>query len=399
MTSIDLPIQFVGLRCIPTDLPGTMRCAVAGDAREWVYTCMTTSRSLASTGTVQVDHSQFTIGSPEVDTLDTRARGSLLEVGPGFATTFTGITYGPARVSLRLLDQPPVEPADEWEVVEDTTITSRELLGIFTLDGEPADGITAIPAGTYGLRASARGRDIATSTEVSEPTEDYLIELWPSPHYNEDSLVVATLRKTDRAWSITDEPEPVLQPDTSGRWVRDENNHPIKVTEDSDLGRAALEDLRSYGGAPLTDRLQENGSVHSWLHLDRPLIDWLVEQPEEVHEKFAAACVRLALARAGLDRVPWVAAYADETLTAGTAPAEPFDIAAQVRDDPSIPKRIGPGPPAHFEALEQYVAVCTMRGYSPNVQKAVSPLYRALEAWWRALSTFWQVPDSRSGRF
>ncbi|MFX1760459.1 hypothetical protein [Rhodococcus sp. As11] len=297
---------------------------------------MATSRSLTSTGTVQVNHSQFTIGSAEVDTLDTRTRGSLLEVGPGFATTFTGITYGPARVTLRLLDQPPAAPGGEWEAVEDTTITSSEAIGVFTLDGEPADGITAFPAGTYGLRASVRGRDIATSTEVTEPPEDYLIELWPSLNTG-DTLVVTTLRKTDRAWPIGDktehEPDPVPQPDYSKIWVRDRHGVPVAVDLDSDLGLAALEDRRSFGGAPLTDKHRENDSAQPWLHLDRPLIDWLIEQTADVHEQFAAACVRLSSARADLDTVPWISDFIDATLAAEIAPTDPFDIAERVLQD------------------------------------------------------------------
>lgn len=159
---------------------------------------MTTSRSLTSTGTVFVDHSQFTVGSAEVDTLDARARGSLLETGPGFATTFTGITYGPTRVTLVLLDHSPADPGDEWEIVEETTVVSGEPIGIYTLDGEPADGITAIPAGTYRLRACARGRDIATSREVTDPTEDYLFlsRTFPESGYETSTKTRSRYRST-----------------------------------------------------------------------------------------------------------------------------------------------------------------------------------------------------------
>ncbi|QQM55705.1 hypothetical protein [Rhodococcus pyridinivorans] len=357
---------------------------------------MTTSRSLTSTGTVFVDHSQFTVGSAEVDTLDARARGSLLETGPGFATTFTGITYGPTRVTLVLLDQSPADPGDEWEIVEETIVVSGEPIGIYTLDGEPADGITAIPAGTYRLRACARGRDIATSREVLDPTEDYLIELWPHPVSTSsdggDAFTVTTLRKTDRAWPLDDEtepePVPVPEPDFSRVWVRDEHGNPVAVPFDSDLGRAAATDVAAFGGAPLTDKHQENGSVRSWLHLDRPLIDWLIDQPEHIHEQFAATCIRLAISRAGLDAIPWVTEFVDATVSAGVAPGDPYTLADRVLHDPTIPKRIAAGPPGHTEALEQKEAVYTMVGYSPTARMPLSALYRALEAWRSSLATF-----------
>jgi len=202
-------------------------------------------RSLTSTGTVQGDHSQFTIGSAEVDTLDTQTRGSLLEIGPGFATTVTGTTYGPAHVTLSLLDQPPAEPGNEWESSKPPRSAPAGRSGSTSSQANlPTASPRSRPATT--TYAPARGRDIATSTEVTDPTEQYPIELWSHPAIDNDTSVVVTVHQTDRAWPVTDESEPVSQPDTSGRWVRDKKGKPIKVTEDSDPSCAALDDLRLW---------------------------------------------------------------------------------------------------------------------------------------------------------
>ncbi|EKT80508.1 hypothetical protein WSS_A22078 [Rhodococcus opacus M213] len=70
-------------------------------------------------GIVGVDHHQFVVGFRQANTLDGQQRGSLLEVGPGFATVYTGIAYGPVRVGVEVLESAPhAEAFPEWEVIE-----------------------------------------------------------------------------------------------------------------------------------------------------------------------------------------------------------------------------------------------------------------------------------------
>jgi len=117
---------------------------------------------------VRVDHHQFALGEPGADTLNAVAEGTLIEVGPGFVSFYTGITYGPARLALDLLEHAPdTEATQEWEVIEEATITTTSDIVVTTLDGTESTTLTPIPAGRYVVRAHTRGRDTRYGEDVT----------------------------------------------------------------------------------------------------------------------------------------------------------------------------------------------------------------------------------------
>ncbi|MDJ0361848.1 hypothetical protein [Rhodococcus sp. H29-C3] len=340
-----------------------------------------------TSGLVRVDHDQFVVSNDDADTLDVRAKGTLIEVGPGFLSTYTGVSYGPARVTVQVWQAEPAAEYDEWEVVEESVIAASAAIEVRSLEGRPSGGVGQIPAGVYLVRAHARGRDTATSQEVTEPVEDYLLQFWPT---HRDDLaeppVVATLKKTDRAWSDEPSNDTELWPDRSMIYVRDENGVARKVDPESDLGRAARALKLAYGGRPLEGRLSDQVYAKALAFLDRPLVDWLAQQDDEMLDEFKAVCVRASFAISGLDKYPWVHEWADRAIAQRRLDESYIDVAERVKWDPTIPKRIVPGVPSRRESLQQYEAVKTIAGFYEPVP--YDALHRALEAYMCALDTF-----------
>ena len=114
---------------------------------------------LQTSGIVEVDHDQFVVSNDDTDTLDVHAKGALIEVGHGFLATYTGVSYGPTRVTVQVWQAEPNAEYDNWEVVEESVITASAAVDVRSLDGRPSQGVGQIPAGVYRVRAHARGRD------------------------------------------------------------------------------------------------------------------------------------------------------------------------------------------------------------------------------------------------
>lgn len=351
--------------------------SVAGDTEPVLHT----------SGIVEVDHDQFVVSNDDTDTLDVQAKGTLIEVGPGFLATYTGVSYGPARVMVQVWQAEPADEYDNWEVVEESVITASAAINVRSLEGRPSEGLGQIPAGSYCVRAHARGRDTATSQEVTEPVEDYLLQFWPTPLDDlAEPPVVATLKKTDRAWSDEPSNDTELWPDRSMIYARDENGVTRKVDPESDLGRAASALTRAYGGRPLEGKLTDQTYAKALAFLDRPLVDWLAQQDDETLDEFKTFCIRTCFAVSGLDNYPWVNEWADRAIAQRRLDEDYFDLAERVKWDPAIPKRIVPGVPARRESLQQYEAVKTLAGFYEPVP--YDALHRALETYMWALDTF-----------
>lgn len=342
---------------------------------------------LQTAGIVEVDHDQFVVSNDDTDTLDVQAKGTLIEVGPGFLATYTGVSYGPARVMVQVWQAEPAAEYDDWEVVEESVITASGAVGVRSMEGRPSEGLQPIAAGSYRVRAHARGRDTSTSQEVTEPVEDYLFQFWPTPLDDlAESPVVTTLKKTDRAWSDEPSDNTGLWPDRSMIYVRDENGVTRKVDPESDLGLAVRALKLAYGGRPLEGTLTGQTYAKALAFLDRPLVDWLAQQDDETLDDFKAFCVRACFAVSGLDNYPWVTEWADRAIAQRRLNEDYFDLAERVKWDPTIPKRIVPGVPARRESLQQYEAVKTLAGFYEPVP--FDSLHRALETYMWALDTF-----------
>ncbi|QDQ92635.1 hypothetical protein FND50_18765 [Rhodococcus sp. WB9] len=334
---------------------------------------------------VRVDHHQFALGEPGAETLNPVDEGTLIEVGAGFVSFFTGITYGPARLALDLLEHAPeTEGTQEWEVIEEAAITTTSDIVVTTLDGTESTTLTPVPAGRYTVRAHARGRDTRYGEDVTEPCEDYLVQLWPT-HTADNS--VHTLHKTDRAWSLqTQVDESSLSRDYV--YIRNDSGDVVKVPPKGPEANAVRAHLNEFGGTPLTPTLEAVFSSRYVAGLDRPLIDRIDAATPDRQRAFARWCVHRAFERAGIADIDWLRDVLTE-MDAGKPVNEDFIASFAARNrldqDPRITRRIVSGLPASRELVQQYEA---LRAYSRSMYPEATPLESAIEAFWHAAKTY-----------
>lgn len=308
---------------------------------------------ITRSGAVRVDHHQFSIGDPVADTLAGDHQGTLLQAGPGFVTVLAGVAYGPVRVTVQLLDDaPPGDSAiDDWEVVEETALESATAVRVLTLDGEIAAVFDPIPAGRYRLRGHGRGRDQSFDLEVTDPIEDYLLQLWSAPIMDPG---VRQLRKTDRAFSAVESRVPQVSLDHVH--IFDSDGRVVRVPAYSPEAEAVRARNQEWGGRPPSPALAGNLRARIVAALDRELLDRIEAATADEQRAFARWCVHRAFERAGIAGLDWI----QEALVALDAnqPAPP-DFAngslAQYRleEDRRIPLTVVTGIPGTVDLIQQ----------------------------------------------
>jgi hypothetical protein len=93
-----------------------------------------------------------------------------------------GRRSGGSHVQVALLDSPPMEPDESWEDVVEVPVTvpSQSQVRLTSWAAESTWDLE-VPAASYRLRVSARGRDAGAANEFGEGVVDYyLLELWPA---------------------------------------------------------------------------------------------------------------------------------------------------------------------------------------------------------------------------
>lgn len=119
--------------------------------------------------------------SPSPDLHDT---GLIMVIPPSTARIVTGIFMGPVSVDIEPLEARPTDDDTRWEDVAE--FTARRVKGApVSVHGEmelPAEDTPDLAPGDSELvriRVSATGRDVSFDLAVSEPTEQYLVQVWP----------------------------------------------------------------------------------------------------------------------------------------------------------------------------------------------------------------------------
>ena len=123
------------------------------------------------------------------------ANGFIGQGAPWAVYVITGCLFGPVRLTIEVHDG-PVAAGDQWtEIVESEFVSHSGTLRLIQWGGEHIATLEGLlTPGPWGLRACARGRDLARSREWGpddEPAEDHLLQLWPGPHQG------AVVRTTD----------------------------------------------------------------------------------------------------------------------------------------------------------------------------------------------------------
>ena len=91
---------------------------------------------------------------------------------------------GGSPVRIILMDTPPAVDVGSWEDVVEVSFTLPEATEMrwYTWAGESWGILDDLPAGSYRLRVSAKGRDKGHSGEFSDHAVDaYLLQMWPAP--------------------------------------------------------------------------------------------------------------------------------------------------------------------------------------------------------------------------
>jgi hypothetical protein len=99
----------------------------------------------------------------------------------GFAV-YCGISDGPVRLRAEVATTPPPLNAAGWDEVAEIAFDAPSGgVRVVPLFEDPVPDIPALTngPGTYRARVYARGRATARNRFVDDPTEDYLIQIWP----------------------------------------------------------------------------------------------------------------------------------------------------------------------------------------------------------------------------
>lgn len=131
-----------------------------------------------------VDYHQFFIADggeqPEVLQRSTNGLADPLEYA---VDVQTGVAAGVVAVAVQFHPMPPALQAEPWdEVVEVSVETPTGELRLTALmrDIDPDPPALTPRPGWYRVRVHARGRDINIDGVAFEPSEEYLIQLWPA---------------------------------------------------------------------------------------------------------------------------------------------------------------------------------------------------------------------------
>lgn len=158
---------------------------------------------------VEADYHQFMIANADVDTTSVTSTSSVFDSGSGFVVVHTGIAAGPVSVALEILDAAPAAVLDDWDNVSEAAIRSDGSLQVLTTLGDNPPGfeqLAGLGGGTYVLRIHTRGRQANWDMTVESPTEQYLIQIWPTKRVTN----ARDLRSTDGVWDTTEIAAPAV---------------------------------------------------------------------------------------------------------------------------------------------------------------------------------------------
>lgn len=180
-----------------------------------------------ASGHVQAEYHAFHLAdSGEYAQPSFQPENGLIFSRPGLAVVLTGVNGGPVSLTVEVFRRavPPPGSVEAWDEVVEYSVesVSGDMRVAALMDDRPElPVLTPFGPGHYRIRVHARGRDHAYDAHVTEPLEDYLLQVWPGQQ--EPDLVH---RHSDRYGQTTrqaahEQPEQVAPPAAPGDgWKR-----------------------------------------------------------------------------------------------------------------------------------------------------------------------------------
>ncbi|MEV8505669.1 hypothetical protein AB0368_12695 [Actinoplanes sp. NPDC051475] len=113
------------------------------------------------------------------------AANGLFSLSTGCMTIYVGASSGLVTVAVEPRTTPPATTElDDWEEIGegDLYADTGDVIVRALMDNPPdLPALTTHGPGNYRVRIHAKGRDLRTDLVAFEPTENYLIQAWPSP--------------------------------------------------------------------------------------------------------------------------------------------------------------------------------------------------------------------------
>ncbi|ROZ52820.1 hypothetical protein EEB12_28645 [Rhodococcus sp. WS1] len=155
-------------------------------------------------GVIKVEQGKFVLSEAGTRDLTGSASGQLFDVGDGFIVIKTGIESGPIVLTLEISEsRPEISEDDLWEVISEAPLEFKEPISLSAPGNGDAEGfgdLKNLEPGTFTVRVHALGRALRAGQNVSEPSERYLLQIWPSRDDDSSNGDVKNVEdtKTDR---------------------------------------------------------------------------------------------------------------------------------------------------------------------------------------------------------
>jgi hypothetical protein len=314
-----------------------------------------------------------------------QANGLCGAAEPGMLVFTTGRHTGDVPIRLELHDrEPPLEPV--WQEAVEVSFTPTGSDVVLALWDGPAFPLD-LDERDYRVRFCGIGYD-NEDDQVIDPSERYLVQLWPSPPAAD--RVLRQTSDTAAYWHRVAQQTPP-PPTVAERAEAQRRERAERERRDEEFRRA--DEARYWGGrVPDSDRLRQ---IAPWAvglaQVDRDLVDEIADAEPLVQRAMAAWAARYTCERAGMAGLDWVAAALD-ALDRGDPPPPwfaDFDAAfARWRGVPreSLSHRAGislsteaePGTPRIDPEITALQAVVTARGNDPLLA-AITAIRAAIE--------------------
>jgi hypothetical protein len=302
---------------------------------------------------------------------------------PGLLFLTTGLHTGHTRVTVEVVDAPPLI-GDEWEdVVEASFRPATGKVALVQWAGA-ASWPLPLPPIDYRVRYSATGMDQARERDTllaGEPLLDrYLLQFWPAPLAPD-----AVIRETSQCAAYWNAHARTLPSPPTPR-ERAEAKRRERAAREEVLREAAMAaEARRWGGRLPDERVRRINGALELARLDRELVDRIAGLNPATQRAVAVWAARRACAAAGLTGLDWVKPALSALDRGESLPfADLGEVFRLLSADPHVRRTsVASYDGRHEHISQQHMAVPALWSAA-----AADPLGAGLESLFHAMITF-----------